>query len=106
MQQFDFNNSRYAKLFSSKDNINFLRTFLNTKGLLYTNYGWYLTQGRRASMPTPTDYDGVASFSIKSRKAEAAPLMHHRGVEVGHVGLLVVSCPAISHDVSRRQEFP
>nr|DAH63735.1 MAG TPA: capsid protein [Caudoviricetes sp.] len=78
MQQFDFNNSRYAKLFSSKDNINFLRTFLNTKGLLYTNYGWYLTQGRRASMPTPTDYDGVASFSIKSRKAEAAPLMHLR----------------------------
>lgn len=59
MQQFDFNNSRYAKLFSSKDNINFLRTFLNTKGLLYTNYGWYLTQGRRASMPTPTDYDGA-----------------------------------------------
>lgn len=78
MQQFDFNNSRYAKLFSSKDNINFLRSFLNTKGLLYTNYGWYLTQGRKASMPTPTDYDGTASFTIKSRKAEAAPLMHLR----------------------------
>ena len=29
-------------------------------------------------MPTPTDYDGVASFSVKSRKAEAAPLMHLR----------------------------
>lgn len=77
-QQFDFNNSRYAKLFSSKDNINFLRTFLNQKDLLYTNYGWYLTQGRRASMPTPTDYDGVASYSVKSRKLEAAPLMHLR----------------------------
>lgn len=78
MQQFDFNNSRYAKLFSSKDNINFLKTFLNQKDLLYTNYGWYLTQGSRASMPTPTDYDGVASFTVKSRKAEAAPLMHLR----------------------------
>lgn len=78
MQQTDFNNTRYAKLFSSKDNINFLRTFLNQKDLLYTNYGWYLTQGHRASMPTPTDYDGVASFSVKSRKAEAAPLMHLR----------------------------
>jgi len=78
MQQFDFNNSRYAKLFSSKDNINFLRTFLNQKDLLYTNYGWYLTQGHRASMPTPTDYDGVASYSVKSRKLEAAPLMHLR----------------------------
>lgn len=78
MQQFDFNNSRYAKLFSSKDNIQFLRTFLNTKGVLYTNYGWYLTQGHRASMPTPTDADGVASYSVKSRKAEAAPLMHLR----------------------------
>ena len=29
-------------------------------------------------MPTPTDYDGVASFSVKSSKAEAAPLMHLR----------------------------
>ena len=73
MQQIDFNNTRYAKLFSSKDNISFLSTFLNQKDLLYTNYGFYLTQGRRASMPTPTDYDGVAAFSVKSRKAEAAP---------------------------------
>lgn len=78
MQQFDFNNSRYAKLFSSKDNLNFLKTFLEKKNLLYTNYGWYSTQGRRASMPTPTDYDGVATYSVKSRKAEAAPLMHLR----------------------------
>lgn len=78
MQQFDFNNSRYAKLFSSKNNMDFLRTFLNQKDLLYTNYGWYLTQGHKAGMPTPTDYDGVAAFSIKSRKAEAAPLMHLR----------------------------
>lgn len=78
MQQFDFNNSRYAKLFSSKDNLNFLKTFLEQKNLLYTNYGWYSTQGRRASMPTPTDYDGVATYSVKSRKAEAAPLMHLR----------------------------
>lgn len=78
MQQFDFNNSRYAKLFSSKDNSNFLKTFLEQKNLLYTNYGWYSTQGRRASMPTPTDYDGVATYSVKSRKAEAAPLMHLR----------------------------
>lgn len=78
MQQFDFNNSRYAKLFSSKDNLNFLKTFLDQKDLLYTNYGWYSTQGHRASMPTPTDYDGVATYSVKSRKAEAAPLMHLR----------------------------
>lgn len=78
MPQFDFNNSRYAKLFSSKDNLNFLKTFLEQKNLLYTNYGWYSTQGRRASMPTPTDYDGVATYSVKSRKAEAAPLMHLR----------------------------
>lgn len=78
MQQFDFNNSRYAKLFSSKDNLNFLKTFLDQKNLLYTNYGWYSTQGHRASMPTPTDYDGVATYSVKSRKAEAAPLMHLR----------------------------
>ena len=78
MQQFDFNNSRYAKLFSSKDNINFLRTFLNKEGVIHTNYTWYKTQGKKASMPTPSDIDGVASFSVKSRKLEAAPLMHLR----------------------------
>ena len=69
MQQFDFNNSRYAKLFSSKDNLNFLKTFLEQKNLLYTNYGWYSTQGRRASMPTPTDYDGVATYSVSTRRS-------------------------------------
>lgn len=78
MQQFDFNNSRYAKLFSSKDNINFLRTFLNKEGVIHTYYTWYKTQGKKASMPTPSDIDGVASFSVKSRKLEAAPLMHLR----------------------------
>lgn len=78
MQQFDFNNSRYAKLFSSKDNINFLRTFLNKEGVIHTKYTWYKTQGKKASMPTPSDIDGVASFSVKSRKLEAAPLMHLR----------------------------
>ena len=44
MPKFDFNNSRYAKFFADKTNQRFLQSFINTEGLLYTNYGWYKTQ--------------------------------------------------------------
>lgn len=78
MAKFDFNNSRYAKFFDSKSNRTFLQTFINTDGLLYTNYGWYKTQGRKATSATPTSPAGVASFTVKARSLEAAPLMDLR----------------------------
>lgn len=78
MAKHDFNSSRYAKFFADKTNQNFLQTFINSKDILYTNYGWYLTQGQKASAPTPTDKDGVAAFSVKGRKVSAAPMMDLR----------------------------
>ena len=78
MAKFDFNNSRYAKFFSDKTNQNFLQSFINMEGLLYTNYGWYKTQGVKASIPTPTAGNGTATFSVKGRDMKAAPLMDLR----------------------------
>lgn len=78
MAKFDFNSSRYAKFFADKSNQNFLQTFINTEGILYTNYGWYKTQGHKAAAATPTSPAGVASFTIKARSLEAAPLMDLR----------------------------
>ena len=78
MAKFDFNNTRYAKFFADKTNQNFLQTFINQQDILYTNYGWYLTQGTKASASTPTNADGIASFSVKGRKVNAAPMMDLR----------------------------
>lgn len=78
MPKFDFNNSRYAKFFSDKTNQRFLQSFINTEGLLYTNYGWYKTQGMKAGSPTPTAPNGIATFSVKGRDLKAAPLMDLR----------------------------
>lgn len=78
MPKFDFNNSRYAKFFSDKTNQRFLQSFINTEGLLYTNYGWYKTQGAKAGSPTPTAPNGIATFSVKGRDLKAAPLMDLR----------------------------
>ena len=78
MPKFDFNSSRYAKFFADKSNQRFLQSFLNTEGLLYTNYGWYKTQGIKASTPTPNAPNGLASFSVKGRELKAAPLMDMR----------------------------
>lgn len=78
MPKFDFNNSRYAKFFSDKTNQRFLQSFIGTEGLLYTNYGWYKTQGVKAGAPTPTASNGIATFSVKGRDLKAAPLMDLR----------------------------
>ena len=78
MAKFDFNNSRYAKFFSDKTNQNFLQSFINMEGLLYTNYGWYKTQGIKSATATPTAGNGTATFSVKGRDMKAAPLMDLR----------------------------
>ena len=78
MAKFDFNNSRYAKFFADKENQRMLQTFLDNRDIFFTNYGWYLTQGRIAPNPTPTNVDGVATFTVKARALEAAPMMDLR----------------------------
>lgn len=78
MAKFDFNSSRYARFFGSPENQRFLQSFLDTEGILHTNYGWYLTQGRKAAAPTPVAPNGTATFTVKGRALKAAPLMDLR----------------------------
>lgn len=78
MAKYDFNSSRYAKFFSSKTNQRILQDYLNTEGVLHTNYTWYTTQGRKATAPTPTAPNGTATFTVKGRDLHAAPLMDLR----------------------------
>lgn len=77
MAKFDFNNSRYAKLFSDGD-VRFLQTYIDNAALLQVNYGWWTTQFTKAGSLTPTAPDGTATFTVKSRKTQAAPLMDIR----------------------------
>lgn len=77
MAKFDIQNSRYAKIFENKD-IRWLQTLIDTQDLIHTNYTWYKSVGRKATLPAALNPDGTAMFMIKSRKLTAAPLMHLR----------------------------
>lgn len=77
MAKFDFNQSRYAKFFSSKTNRDFLQTFINTEGVIGVNYDWWRSQCNIAQ-PTPVESDGSATFTQKCRSLKAAPLMDLR----------------------------
>lgn len=76
MPKFDFNSSRYAKFFGDQENQRFLQSFLDKKDIFKCNYGWYLTQGRLAASASPTDRNGIASFSCKFRAIKAAKMMN------------------------------
>lgn len=78
MAKFDFNSSRYAKFFSSPTNQKFLQTYLDTEGIIYENLSWYKTQGTKSSTATTRQTDGTATFTVKSRKLIADPLMDMR----------------------------
>lgn len=78
MAKFDFNNSRYANFFKSKQNVIDLQTFLNQEGILETNYKWWTTQCTVDPMATPTAPDGTATFTQKARKLTAAPMLDLR----------------------------
>ena len=95
MPKFDFNNSRYARFFSDKTNQRFLQSFVNTEGLLYTNYGWYKTQGVKAGAPTPTAPNGIATFSVKGRDLKAAPLMEVSEVKTETNGCKIGCCKTL-----------
>ncbi len=77
MGKFDFNSSRYARLFSDAD-VRFLQTYIDKGALLEVNHGWWNTQFRKADQMTPTADDGTATFTVKSRKLEVAPMMDMR----------------------------
>lgn len=76
--KFDFNNSRYAKFFSSQENTRFLQRYLDRTDIFFTNYSWYKTQGSKDSDTTPTAADGSATANVKARKLESSPMMDLR----------------------------
>lgn len=78
MAKFDFNNSRYAKLFGESNDVRFLQTFIDNTALLQVNYGWWKTQARKADQITPTAPDGTSTFTAKAIKNEISPLMDMR----------------------------
>ena len=77
MGKFDFNSSRFARLFSESD-VRFLQTYIDKAALLEVNHGWWRSQFRKAGQMTPTADDGTATFTVKARKLEVAPMMDLR----------------------------
>lgn len=75
MPKFDFNSSRYARLFSPKQlDRRLLATIINDEELIGVNNSWYLTQGSVDSSYTPVDSEGYATFTVRERKLKAAPM--------------------------------
>ena len=83
MPKFDFNNSRKARFFSDPENTRYLQKFIDKKDIFHVNYGWYLTQGTIAPDLTPTNYKGVATFSVEASALHAATLANLRAPLAG-----------------------
>lgn len=77
MPKFDFNNNRYARLWTDSD-VRFLRSLIDESGLLRTNYGWWKTQFTKASNATPVAADGTATFTVQAKDRTATPMMDMR----------------------------
>lgn len=75
MAKFDFNSSRYARLFSSKQvDKHLLTTIVNDEDIIGVNKSWYLSQGSVDSSFTPVDSEGYATFTVRERRLKAAPM--------------------------------
>ena len=83
MAKFDFNNSRKARFFSDPENTRYLQKFIDEKDIFHVNYGWYLTQGRIAPDLTPTNYKGVATFTVEASALRASTLANLRAPLAG-----------------------
>lgn len=79
MAKFDFNTSRYARLFSPKQaDKRLLTTIVNDEDIIGVNNSWYLTQGSVDPSFTPVDTTGLATFTVKERRLKNAPLADMR----------------------------
>lgn len=79
MPKFDFNNNRYARLWTDSD-VRFLRSLIDESDLLRTNYGWWKTQFTKASNATPVAADGTATFTVQAKDRTATPMMDMRAL--------------------------
>ena len=75
MAKYDFNSSRYAHLFGTRPNDRrLLSTVVNSEKIVGTNPSWYLTQGSIDPVMTPSDINGLATFTVLERELKAAPI--------------------------------
>lgn len=93
MAKFDFNTSRYARLFSPKQaDKRLLMSIVNDEDIMGANNSWYLTQGSVDPSFTPVDSTGLATFTVMERKLKNAPLADMRAplgdaVQIDNEGL-------------------
>ena len=75
MAKFDFNTSRYARLWGkSESDARLLTTVVNDEKIIGVNTSWYLTQGSIDPSFTPVDSNGLATFTVRERAWKAAPM--------------------------------
>ena len=75
MAKFDFNTSRYARLWGkSESDARLLTTVVNDENIIGVNTSWYLTQGSIDPSFTPVDSNGLATFTVRERALKAAPM--------------------------------
>ena len=75
MAKFDFNTSRYARLWGkSESDARLLATVVNDENIIGVNTSWYLTQGSIDPSFTPVDSNGLATFTVRERALKAAPM--------------------------------
>lgn len=79
MPKYDFNTSRYAHLFGTRQaDQRLLASIVNDEDIVGANTSWYLTQGSVDPVMTPVDSTGLATFTVKERRISAAPLANLR----------------------------
>lgn len=78
MAKFDFENSRYSKLWNSVEGSTVLTMLLNSPDMIRTNYNFWESQFDVDSQTTPTNSQGVASFVSKMRKLTPAGMLNMR----------------------------
>lgn len=78
MPKFNFENSRYSKLWNSVEGSTILTMLLNSPDMIRTNYNFWESQFDVDSQTTPTNSQGVASFVSKMRKLTPAGMLNMR----------------------------
>lgn len=78
MAKIDFNSSRYASFFNSKDGRSVFQSFIDESGMIRINYNWWRGQFGIAPQMTPTDSNGKATFRMDAESITSAPMMNMR----------------------------
>lgn len=78
MAKYDFNNSRYAAFFESRDAANALRIFLNDPNIILERQAFWKKQFTVDPLLTTRNYDGTATYSTTVRKRQVDNMLDMR----------------------------